>query len=179
MYIKKYFLTLNCIFAVMFELVKSYTVPLNSLEEIKKAFPTDESCIAYLEQVRWNSIPQSPFSSTSKVYTCGNGKYRCKSTHKYFTVKTYTVLDGTKVTLPYWFITIIMYLNYDKDFELTIQYLRTQLNVTPRTVWLLLNKVRYATKHTCYKQYMHNLKVYPHLEYVLRGLMRVPRSKGT
>ena len=160
----------------MYELVKSYKVPLNSLEEIKKAFPNEESCTAYLELLRWKCVPQSPFCKTSKVYACGNGKYRCKDTHKYFTVKTYTVFDGTKVDLQYWFIAIIVYLNYDKDFELTLPYLRTRLSVTPRTVWLLLNKVRYATSHTYYKQYMGSLKVYAHLEYVLQGLMRVPRS---
>lgn len=44
----------------------------NSLYDFLKAFPTEESCIKYLEQQRWaNCIPVSPYAPTSKVYNRG------------------------------------------------------------------------------------------------------------
>ncbi len=160
----------------MFEVVKSFVVPLNSLREIKKAFPDEENCIKYLELFRWNNKVVSPFSKTSKVYQCSNGKYRCKDTHKYFTVKTATVFDGTKVSLQNWMIAIIVYLNYEKDFGASLQYLKRHLTINPRTVWLLLNKIRYAVNHPAYHLFMRKLKVYPHFELMLQGMMKVPRK---
>lgn len=53
----------------------------NSLYDLLEAFPTEESCIKYLEQQRWaNGIPVSPYNPTSKVYNRGDGMYRCKNT---------------------------------------------------------------------------------------------------
>ena len=49
----------------------------NSLYDLLEAFPTEESCIKYLEQQRWASgIPVSPYDPTSKVYNRGDGLYR-------------------------------------------------------------------------------------------------------
>lgn len=46
----------------------------NSLYDLLEAFPTEESCIKYLEQQRWaNGIPVSPYDHTSKVYNRGDG----------------------------------------------------------------------------------------------------------
>lgn len=46
----------------------------NSLYDFLEAFPTEESCIKYLEQQRWtNGIPVSPYDPTAKVYNRGDG----------------------------------------------------------------------------------------------------------
>ncbi len=42
----------------------------NSLFELLEAFPTEESCIKYLESLRWKEGIVSPFDPTSKVYIC-------------------------------------------------------------------------------------------------------------
>lgn len=44
----------------------------NSLFELLEAFPTEQSCIEYLEMLRWGDKVKSPFSPGSKVYVCGN-----------------------------------------------------------------------------------------------------------
>ena len=38
----------------------------NSLFELLEAFPTEESCIKYLESLRWKEGIVSPFDPTSK-----------------------------------------------------------------------------------------------------------------
>lgn len=43
----------------------------NSLFELLEAFPTEQSCIEYLEMLRWGDKVESPFSPGSKVYVCG------------------------------------------------------------------------------------------------------------
>lgn len=50
-----------------------------SLSDLRKAFPTEQSCIDYLEERRWHGNVVSPFDKTSKVYKCKDNKYRCKT----------------------------------------------------------------------------------------------------
>lgn len=67
-----------------------------SLYDLLEAFPTEESCIKYLEQQRWaNGIPVSPYDPTSKVYNRGDGMYRCKNTGKNFNVRIGTMFEGS------------------------------------------------------------------------------------
>ena len=75
----------------------------NSIIDIVKAFPTEQSCIEHLESLRWNGNVVSPFDATSKVYKCKGNKYRCKNTGKYFNVRTATLFDNTKVELRKWY----------------------------------------------------------------------------
>ena len=77
-----------------------------SLIDLVTAFPTEQSCIDYLEQLRWNGNVISPYDPTSVVYKCKNNKYRCKNTLKTFNVKTGTLFDNTKVKLIKWFMAI-------------------------------------------------------------------------
>ena len=41
-----------------------------SLIDLVTAFPTEQSCIDYLEQLRWNGNVISPYDHTSVVYKC-------------------------------------------------------------------------------------------------------------
>lgn len=63
-----------------------------TLQELQKAFPTEQSCIDYLEKVIWNGKPVSPYDPTSKVYKLAKkNQYRCKNTDKEFNIKTNTI----------------------------------------------------------------------------------------
>ena len=68
-----------------------------SIIELLKAFPDEQTCINHLEQLRWNGNVVSPFDATSQVYKCAGNKYKCKNTGKYFNVKTNTLFDNTKI----------------------------------------------------------------------------------
>lgn len=87
-----------------------------SLSDLRKAFPTEQSCIDYLEERRWRGNVVSPFDKTSKVYKCKDNKYRCKNTGKYFDVKTKTIFQGTRIPLLSWFEAIWTILSYKKVF---------------------------------------------------------------
>lgn len=41
----------------------------NSLYDLFEAFPTEASCIAYLESKRWENGVVSPYDPSSKVFT--------------------------------------------------------------------------------------------------------------
>ena len=74
----------------------------NSILDFMQAFPDEDSCITYLERLRWGDEVVSPFDPESKVYRCKGHKYRCRNTGKYFNVKTGTFLEGTKLSMDKW-----------------------------------------------------------------------------
>lgn len=47
-----------------------------SLFDIQQEFPDEESCINYLEELRWVGLVTSPFDPTSKVYKGAKNRYR-------------------------------------------------------------------------------------------------------
>lgn len=112
----------------------------NSILELIKAFPTQQSCIDHLEQLRWNGNVVSPFDATSKVYDCKGNKYKCKNTGKYFNVKTNTIFDNTKIELQKWFLAIWLVTSHKKGIS-SLQ-LGRDLNITQKSAWFMLSRIR-------------------------------------
>jgi hypothetical protein len=112
----------------------------NSLIDLVKAFPTEQSCIDHLAELRWNGYVVSPFDPTSKVYKCKDNKYRCKNTGKYFNVRTNTLFDNTKVELIKWFMAIWLVTAHKKGIS-SLQLSR-DINVTQKTAWFMLQRIR-------------------------------------
>ena len=105
-----------------------------------EAFPTEESCIRYFETLRWGDKVMSPFDSSSKVYKCANGKYKCRNTGKYFDVKTRTVFAFTKLPLRLWVYAIFIFMSHKRGIS-SCQLAR-DLGVTQKTAWNMLHKIR-------------------------------------
>ena len=59
-----------------------------SIIELINTFDSEQKCIDFLEAKRWGGKVASPFDSQSKVYKLSNNWYKCKSTGKFFNVKT-------------------------------------------------------------------------------------------
>ena len=113
----------------------------NSLYDLLEAFPTEESCIEYLEQQRWaNGIPVSPYDPTSKVYNRGDGMYRCKNTGKNFNVRIGTMFEGSKLPLRKWFVAIYEITSRKKGIS-SIE-LSKRISVTYKTAWFMNQRIR-------------------------------------
>lgn len=112
----------------------------NGFLSFASTFPTEQSCIEYYEQIRWNGKVVSPFDETAKVYKCKNGKYRCANTGKYFDVKTGTIFAHTKLPLRYWFYAMFLFLSHKRGVS-SCQLAR-DLGVTQKTAWNMLHKIR-------------------------------------
>ena len=111
----------------------------NSLFELLEAFPTEESCIKYLENLRWKEGVTSPFDPSSKVYICNNG-YLCKNTGKRFNVLTGTIFENTKLSLRKWFMAIWLILSNKKG--ISSMQLARDIKVTQKTAWYVLQRIR-------------------------------------
>lgn len=112
----------------------------NSILDLLKAFPNEQSCINHLETLRWNGNVISPFDATSKVYKCKGNKYRCRNSGKYFNVKTDTLFDNTKIELQKWFLAIWLVTSHKKGIS-SLQ-LHRDLNITQKTAWFMLQRIR-------------------------------------
>ena len=112
----------------------------NSLFELLEAFPTEESCIRYLEGLRWKEGVTSPFDPDSKVYICSKGRYMCKNTGRLFNVKTGTIFENTKLSLRKWFMAIWLILSHKKG--ISSMQLARDIKVTQKTAWFILQRVR-------------------------------------
>jgi len=115
-------------------------VNFNSILELIKAFPDEQTCINHLEELRWNGNLISPFDATSKVYICKGNKYKCKNTGKYFNVRTATLFDNTKIELQKWFLAIWLVTSHKKGIS-SLQ-LHRDIDVTQKTAWFMLQRIR-------------------------------------
>ena len=111
-----------------------------SLYDLLDAFPTEESCIIYLECVRWPFKVISPYDKRSQVYDLGNHKFMCKNTQRVFHVKIGTIFQGTKVPLRKWFLAIWLVTSHKKGIS-SLQLSR-DIHVTQKTAWYMLQKIR-------------------------------------
>ncbi|RDI13217.1 IS1595 family transposase [Flavobacterium sp. AG291] len=120
--------------------MKIFNDNIKSVIQLIQAFPTEQSCIEHLEAIRWNGNVVSPFDKTSKIYKCKNNRYHCKSTGKYFNVKTNTIFDNTKIELQKWFLAIWIATSHKKGIS-SLQLSR-DLNITQKSAWFMLQRIR-------------------------------------
>ncbi len=113
---------------------------INNLLDLTRMFPDEQSCIDYLERLRWIENPVSPFDADSKVYKCANGKYRCKNTGKYFNVLKGTMFEATKIDLQKWFLAIWLVTVHNKG--ITAVDLAKDIDVSYKTALFLLHRIR-------------------------------------
>jgi hypothetical protein len=75
--------------------------------DFQKEFSTQEKCIEYLEQQRWNGTPACPFCGSLNVCRFSNGKiFKCreKQCRNKFSVLVGTIYQNTKIPLNKWFL---------------------------------------------------------------------------
>ena len=118
-------------------------VEFKNLYELLEALPTKQSCINYLEKLRWPSKVISPYDPTSNVYKLAKkNQYRCKNTGKDFNVLTGTIFENSKIPIRKWFNVsgiLVSHLNGVPSYELTRDF-----GITHKSTWFMLQRLRYA-----------------------------------
>lgn len=121
-----------------------------SILDLIRAFPDEQACIKHLENLRWGNEDgsvsvASPFDPSSTVYKCAGSKYKCRNTGKYFNVKHGTIFEDTKIPLQKWFLSLYVFSSHKKG--LSSHQLARDIDVTQKTAWFLLHRLRYAFQH--------------------------------
>lgn len=117
---------------------------IKSMFDLMKAFPTEQSCYDYLENLIWAGKPTSPYDSESRVYKCAGNMYRCKNTDRLFNIKTGTFLENTKLPLQKWMLAIWLITSHKKGIS-SLQ-LGRDLAITQKTAWFVLQRIRATFK---------------------------------
>lgn len=113
-------------------------------EKLLNAFPTERDCIDYLETLRWNGSIVSPFYPKSIIYTCKEKKYKCRTSGKYFNVKTNTIFHNTKIDLRKWFLAIWIVSYQNKAINSVA--LSKELKVTQKSAWYMIKRIKLYLK---------------------------------
>lgn len=116
-----------------------------SLVEMLKRFPTEQSCIDYLTKVRWHNNTFCPYCGSTKVYHFKDQRtHKCGDCKQKFSIKIGTIFEDTKISLQKWFIAIYLITAHKKGIS-SVQ-LGKDIGVTQKTAWFMNHRLREATK---------------------------------
>lgn len=92
-------------------------------------------------KLRWPKGVVCPYCGETHIWKFKNGTYKCSHCQKRFTDTSNTIFHSTKVRLEYWLVAIYL-LTIGKG--ISSQELSGFLQVTQKTAWYMLHKIRYA-----------------------------------
>ncbi len=120
---------------------------IKSFFELQKVFPTEESCIQELARTRWGKKPVCPHCGSSrKIYIISKGKlFKCADCRKPFSVRIGTIFEDSPIPLKKWFMALWLITAHKKG--ISSMQLSRDLDVTQKTAWFMLHRIRYAMAH--------------------------------
>ena len=116
-----------------------------SLVEITRMFPDEEAAHAYFAGILWPDGPRCPRCGTDNVLSGAKHPtmpYRCRPCRRFFSIKTGTVMEGSKIGLQTWAIAIYLLASGIKGTS--SMKLHRDLGVTQTTAWYLAHRIRQA-----------------------------------
>lgn len=111
--------------------------------ELFQQFPDQESARLYFEAARWPDGANCPACAEPKrIGTRKGGFYRCNACLTDFTIRTGTIFERSKVPLHKWI--YAMYLLVTSRKGISSLQLHSQIGVTQKTAWFMLQRLREA-----------------------------------
>lgn len=112
--------------------------------EIMERFPTQESCVNFLESIRYKHGAYCPYCGSTHVAKKREkdhiGRWNCHDCTCSFKVVHGTVFHGTKIPLQKWFLAITIMANAKKS--LSSCQLARHINVTQQSTWYMMQRIR-------------------------------------
>ena len=110
---------------------------------IYKQFPTEDSCLAHIENVRWKGRVTCPYCTSDRVTRVKSEKrHHCNACNTTFSVTVNTIFHHTHLPLQKWFLALSLILNAKKG--LSARQLARDLEVNKNTGWYLAMRIRRA-----------------------------------
>lgn len=114
-----------------------------SLVEVTRMFPNDATAERWFTAIRWPDGPRCPHCGSDNIQSGTAHKtmpYRCRSCRKWFSVKTGTVMQSSKLGLQVW--ALASYLLTTGIKGQASMKLHRDLGVTQKTAWHLAHRIR-------------------------------------
>lgn len=116
----------------------------NSIEDIKEAFPTAESALKYLAEIRWGKWAKCVYCGNERCYIIENGdRYKCadKKCNKRFRVTVKTIMEDSNIPMDKWFIAIFMWVK--SRGRVSHFDIKSTLGITERSEFFLSEKIKF------------------------------------
>ncbi len=114
-----------------------------SLIQLGKWFPDEASAEKWFEAMIWPDGRKCPRCGRENTYRTKNGNrmpYRCRDCKRYFSVKTGTALQSTKIPLQKWVWAIFLEATSLKG--VSSMKLHRDLNIAQKNAWHMLHRIR-------------------------------------
>jgi len=124
----------------------TYKIERYGIAELQRRFPNEQSCIEYLEEIRWNGIPQCPRCSNTymNTYLVSKERYKCRSCKYQFNVLSNSIFQSTKIDLRKWFLAIYFFITHKRGIS-SCQMARW-IGTTQPNAWHITMKLREVLK---------------------------------
>lgn len=114
-----------------------------SLYQFFRRFPGEDTARKYFEYNRWAGEVSCPHCGSRSVASIANMKpmpYRCRDCRQHFSVRTGTVLAGSRLPLHKWLMAIYMMTMARKGVPST--QMAHELGITQKSAWFLAQRIR-------------------------------------
>lgn len=116
-----------------------------SIIELSEMFPDESSAIAWFESVRWPDVRHCGHCGSVETKDVPNQNpmpYWCKSCRSYFSVRTGSTLQSSRLPLRKWVFAVYLYVTNLKG--VSSMKLHRDIGVTQKTAWFMLHRLREA-----------------------------------
>ena len=128
--------------------------------ELMDMFPTEEAATAWFEDAIWPHGRHCPHCGNTETTETKNHKpmpYWCGGCRSYFSVRTGTPMQRSKVPLRKWAIAIYLVLTSLKS--VSSMKLQRDIGVSQPTAWFMLHRIREAWAHDEHDQFDGQVEV--------------------
>ena len=116
-----------------------------SLIDLFGMFPTEEAAVKWFEAIYWPEERACGRCGSIDTHKTKSGKpmpYRCRDCKQYFSVRTGTALESSRLPLKKWALAVYIYVTNLKS--VSSMKLSRDLRVTQKTAWFMLHRLREA-----------------------------------
>jgi len=114
-----------------------------SLSGMVDRFPTEQTCVDYLTEIRWRNGKRCPYCGSDRIYTLkGRQPHKCAVCRQKFSIRVGTIFEDSKIPLLKWFMAIYLITSHKKGIS-SIQ-LGKDIGVTQKTAWFMNHRIRKA-----------------------------------
>ncbi len=114
-----------------------------TLFQVMEKFPNNQAAEQWFKDVRWKGGRFCPHCGSYGTYEVESQKpqpYRCKDCKKYFSLKTGTIMQGSRLGYRVW--ALAFYLMSTSVKGVSSLKLHRDLGVAPLTAWHLVRRIR-------------------------------------
>ena len=116
--------------------------------ELGDMFPNEEAARAWFERLIWpDGERHCPHCGSARTHEASgaNSPYRCTDCRGYFSVKTGTIMDNSRLPLRKWVFAI--YLEMTSLKGVSSMKLHRDIGVTQKSAWYMLHRIREVWSH--------------------------------